>query len=90
MRVPVQTRDHNPKSAESRYSPVEGECLAVADALHRSKHFVLGCSNLLIATHPELVQLREALLTTDYRITKIYQNIFVLTIFFTDTLKMAS
>ena len=26
--------------AESRYSPVEGECLAVTDALHKAKYFV--------------------------------------------------
>jgi hypothetical protein len=32
--------------AESRYS----ECLAVADALHKAKYFVLGCPDLLIAT----------------------------------------
>ena len=36
--------------AESRYSPVEGECLAVADALHKAKYFVLGCPDLIIAT----------------------------------------
>ena len=36
--------------AESRYRPVEGECLAVADALHKAKHYVLGCKDLLIGT----------------------------------------
>ena len=36
--------------AESRYSPVEGECLTVVEALHKSKNFVLGCSELLVAT----------------------------------------
>ena len=35
--------------SESRYSPVEGECLAVVDALSKAKHFVLGCPDLLIA-----------------------------------------
>ena len=35
--------------SESRYSPVEGECLAVADALNKAKHFVLGCPDLLVA-----------------------------------------
>ena len=35
--------------AESRYSPVEGECLAVSDALFKARHFVLGCPNLIIA-----------------------------------------
>jgi hypothetical protein len=35
--------------AESRYSPVEGEALGVAWALEKSKHFTLGCPQLLIA-----------------------------------------
>ena len=36
-------------AAESRYAPIEGEALAVADALDKSRHFVLGCKNLTIA-----------------------------------------
>ena len=36
-------------SAESRYAPIEGEALAVVDALEKSRHFVLGCNNLTIA-----------------------------------------
>lgn len=36
--------------AESRYAPIEGEALAVADALGRARHFVLGCTDLIIAT----------------------------------------
>ena len=35
--------------AESRYAPIEGEALAVADALDKARHFVLGCKNLIIA-----------------------------------------
>ena len=35
--------------AESRYAPIEGEALAVADALDKARHFVLGCSDLVIA-----------------------------------------
>lgn len=35
--------------AESRYAPIEGEALAVADALEKSRHFVLGCHDLTIA-----------------------------------------
>lgn len=31
--------------AESRYSAVAGEALAVADALDKTKHFTLGCPN---------------------------------------------
>ena len=37
------------KPAESWYSPVEGELLAVADALYKSRHFVLGCDKLVVA-----------------------------------------
>ena len=37
------------KPAESWYSPVEGKLLAVADALYKSRHFVLGCENLVEA-----------------------------------------
>ena len=37
------------KPAESRYSPVEGELLAVADALYKARHFVLGCDKLVVA-----------------------------------------
>ena len=35
-------------AAESRYAPIEGEALAVADALDRCKYFVLGCQNLIV------------------------------------------
>jgi len=35
--------------AESRYAPIEGEALAVADALDKCRYFVLGCNNLVIA-----------------------------------------
>ena len=37
-------------SAESRYAPIEGEALAVVSALENARHFVLGCSDLTIAT----------------------------------------
>ena len=36
-------------AAESRYAPIEGEALAVADALHKCKYFILGCPNLIVA-----------------------------------------
>ncbi len=36
-------------AAESRYAPIEGEALAVADALDKARHFVLGCKNLTVA-----------------------------------------
>ena len=42
--------------AESRYSPTEGECLAVAVALEQSKFYTLGCPRLYVATdHKPLV-----------------------------------
>ena len=34
---------------ESRYAPIEGEALAVVDALKKARHFVLGCKDLIIA-----------------------------------------
>lgn len=36
------------KPAETRYSVVEGEALAVAFALHKSRHFTQGCPNLVV------------------------------------------
>lgn len=45
-------------AAESRYAPIEGEALAVADALDKARHFVLGCTNLIIAVdHKPLVKI---------------------------------
>ena len=35
--------------AESRYAPVEGEALAVVDARDKARHFVIGCSDLILA-----------------------------------------
>nr|KAG5712492.1 hypothetical protein BaRGS_011466 [Batillaria attramentaria] len=35
--------------AESRYAPIEGEALAVVDALDKARHFTLGCSDLIVA-----------------------------------------
>ena len=36
--------------AETRYSPTEGEALAVAWSLEHAKFFVLGCKHLLVST----------------------------------------
>ena len=45
-------------AAESRYAPIEGEALAVADALDKARHFVLGCNNLTIAVdHKPLLKI---------------------------------
>lgn len=35
--------------AESHYAPIEGEALAVADALDKARYFVLGCKELTVA-----------------------------------------
>ena len=44
--------------AESRYAPIEGEALAVADTLDKARHFVLGCRNLTIAVdHKPLLKI---------------------------------
>ena len=44
--------------SRSTYAPVEGEALAVADALDKARHFVLGCSDLIVAVdHKPLLKL---------------------------------
>ena len=37
------------RPAESRYSPVEGELLAVVEGLNKAKHFIIGCDKLIVA-----------------------------------------
>ena len=45
-------------AAESRYAPIEGEALAVADALDKARYFVLGCKDLIIAVdHKPLLKM---------------------------------
>ena len=45
-------------AAESRYAPIEGESLAVADALDKARFFVLGCTNLIVAVdHKPLLKI---------------------------------
>ena len=45
-------------AAESRYAPIEGEALAVADALDKARYFVLGCKHLIIAVdHKPLLKI---------------------------------
>ena len=45
-------------TAESRYAPIEGEALAVADALDEAGHFVLGCRNLTVTVdHKPLLKI---------------------------------
>ena len=41
-------------AAESHYAPIEGEALAVADALDKAQFFVLGCDNFIIAVDQSL------------------------------------
>lgn len=44
--------------AETRYSPIEGESLAVAYSLHQTRYFILGCPDLTVATdHKPLLQI---------------------------------
>ena len=44
--------------AETRYAPVEGEALAVAEALNKARYFVLGCDKLIIAVdHKPLLKI---------------------------------
>ena len=44
--------------AESRYAPIEGEALAVADALDKARFFVLGCKDLILAVdHKPLLKI---------------------------------
>ena len=43
---------------EARYSPVEGEALAVVYGLEKSKHFILGCEDLTVTVdHKPLIGL---------------------------------
>ena len=52
--------------AESRYAPIEGETLAVVYALHQTRHYVLGCKDLIIATdHKPLLQILNDRSLTD-------------------------
>ena len=52
--------------AESRYSPVEGEALAVAVGLESSRYYTLGCRQLFVATDhkPLLTILNDRALDT--------------------------
>ena len=36
--------------AESNYAPIEGECLGVANALHKTRYYTQGCDKLVIGT----------------------------------------
>ena len=45
-------------AAVSIYAPIEREALAVADALDKARHFVLGCKNLTVAVdHQPLLKI---------------------------------
>lgn len=44
--------------AESHYAPIEGEALALVDALDKARHFVLGCKHLVVAVdHKPLLKI---------------------------------
>jgi hypothetical protein len=36
--------------AEADYARIEGECLGVASALHKTRYYTQGCNKLLIGT----------------------------------------
>ena len=36
--------------AESNYGAIEGECLGVASALHKTRYYTQGCDKLIICT----------------------------------------
>ena len=43
---------------EANYAPIEGEALAVVDALEKARFFVLGCENLIVAVdHKPLLKI---------------------------------
>ena len=43
---------------ESRYSPIEGEALAVVYALQQTRYYILGCKNLIVTTdHKPLLKI---------------------------------
>ena len=45
-------------AAESRYAAIEGEALAVVEALEKCRHFILGCSELYVAVdHKPIVKI---------------------------------
>ena len=46
--------------AESRYAPIEGEALAVVDALNKIRHFTLGCPDLtVVVDHKPLLKVLD-------------------------------
>lgn len=53
-------------AAESRYAPIKGEALAIADALDKAIYFVLGCSDLIIAVDHKPQNLKEKTLRYKY------------------------
>ena len=56
--------------AESRYAPIEGEALAVAYALHQTRYYTLGCSDLIVATdHKPLIRIMN-----DKSLTEIHHK----------------
>ena len=36
--------------AETRYGAIEGECLGVVNALHKSRYYTMGCDKLIVCT----------------------------------------
>ena len=67
------------RDAEVRYSPTEGEALAVAWGLDHAKYFVLGCMNLLVSTDHKpllgILQDRDLASITNPRISNLKEKI---------------
>jgi len=48
------------QDAEKRYAPIEGEALAIVYALEQTRHFTMGCDNLVVVTdHKPLIRFLE-------------------------------
>ena len=68
------------QSAETRYSPTEGEALAVTWALDHAKNFIHGCRNLIVVTdHKPLLGIfndRDLSSIPNPRISKLKERTF--------------
>ena len=65
-----QPHTHN---AEENYAPVEGEALAVAWALDKARHFILGSNDLIVATdHKPLLKVLGGRKMEDIKNPRLY------------------
>ena len=60
-------------ATESKYWPVEGECLGVVWALKKAKYFIQGCEKLVVAVdHTPLLGVLR-----DYEVSPLFQGCFL-------------